>query len=173
MFTRNALEITVGTHAASRRKKIVVTTALVALLVGGGGAAYAFWTTSGAGTGAASAAASVAGVVVKQTSTVANLAPGSGTQPLTGNFDNANSGPVQVTTVTVASLTVTKASGAPAGTCDQTDYTVVSPTTTSGSVPAGTAQGSWSGGTIAFNNKTSTNQDACKGATVVVNYTAS
>jgi len=39
-------------------------------------------------------------------------------------------------------------------------------------VPAGSAQGAWTGATIAFNNKTSVNQDACKNATVNFSYTS-
>jgi hypothetical protein len=40
-------------------------------------------------------------------------------------------------------------------------------------VPAGNGQGSWSGATLAFNNKADANQDACKGATVNLAYSIS
>jgi hypothetical protein len=38
-------------------------------------------------------------------------------------------------------------------------------------VPAGNGKGSWTGATVAFNDKPTTNQDACKGATVNFAYT--
>ena len=40
-------------------------------------------------------------------------------------------------------------------------------------VPVGTGVGSFTGATIKFNNKTATNQDACKDATVTLSYTIS
>jgi hypothetical protein len=74
--------------------------------------------------------------------------------------------------VTVSISSVTKAGGAPAGTCDATDYTLANAAmTVNADVPAGNGTGSWTGATIQFNNKPATNQDACKGATVNLAYT--
>jgi hypothetical protein len=96
--------------------------------------------------------------------------PGDSPQTISGNFDNPNAGPIHVSTVTVSIDSVTKASGAPAGTCDATDFTLANATmTVDAEIAAGTAQGSFTGATIQFNNKT-TNQDACKGATVNLSY---
>jgi hypothetical protein len=65
---------------------------------------------------------------------------------------------------------VTKATGAPAGTCDATDFTLANAAmTVNAEVPVGSGQGSWTGATIKFNNK-ATDQDACKGATVSLAY---
>jgi hypothetical protein len=98
------------------------------------------------------------------------MAPGDSAQTLSGNFNNTNNGPVYVSTVTASIASVTKAGGAPAGTCDATDYTLANPVmTVNAEVPAGTGQGAWTGATIKFNNKV-TNQDACKGATVNLSY---
>jgi hypothetical protein len=151
-----------------RRTKVL---ALTAALVMAGGAAFAWWTAGGSGTGSATTG-NVSALTVVQTSTITGLAPGSSAQTLTGNFNNPNSGPVYVASVTVSISSVVKAGGAPAGTCDSTDYTLSNTTMTVGAeVPTGNAQGSWTGATLAFNNKAS-NQDACKGATVNLAYTA-
>ena len=136
--------------------------------------AYAYWTGSGSGTGTAATATGNQSLVVKQTSAPVNMGPGDSAQTLSGNFDNPNTGPVWVTSVTASISGVTKAANAPVGTCDATDYTLAAATmAVSAQVPAGTGVGSWSGATIKFNNKPSTNQDACKGATVNLAYTIS
>ncbi|HEX5090467.1 MAG TPA: hypothetical protein VFV89_21840 [Nocardioides sp.] len=149
----------------------------VAALAGGlvlvGGVAFAYWTQGGTGTGSATTGGTSA-ITVNQTSTIAGLAPGVGAQTLSGDFDNPNGGPVYVTSVTASISSVVKAAGAPAGTCDASDYTLSGAVMAVGTeVPAGTAQGSWGGATLAFNNKAGTNQDACKGATVNLAYSAS
>ena len=57
-----------------------------------------------------------------------------------------------------------------AGTCDATDYTLANATMTVGAeVAPGSAKGAWTGATIKFNNK-ATSQDQCKGATVNLAY---
>jgi hypothetical protein len=148
----------------------------VAALAGGlvlvGGVAFAYWTQGGAGTGTA-ATGSTDDITVQQTSVITNLAPGLPAQTLSGNFDNPNDGPVYVTSVTATIDSVTKAVGAPAGACTADDYTLSGATMAVGAqVPSGTAKGSWSGASLAFNN-TGDNQDGCKGATVHLAYTAS
>ncbi len=158
-------------HAKRKSRKKLVWLFTAVLLLGVGGTAYAYWTAGGSGTGTATTVTSSA-VTVVQTSTVSNLQPGAAAQTLTGTFNNPNTGPVYVATVTASIDSVTKAVGAPAGTCDATDYTLSNATmTVAAEVPAGNAQGSWTGATIAFNNKAATNQDACKGATVSLAYT--
>ena len=149
----------------TRSKKLLVVAAISAALVAAGGGAYAYWTSVGSGSGSASTGTVVA-VTVNQTSTVSGLAPGLGTQALSGNFDNPNSGPVYIAAVT-AVVTGTDKSG-----CTATDYTIAGTATVGAQVPAGSAVGAWSGLTIQFNNK-GTNQDACKGAVVTIAYTAS
>jgi hypothetical protein len=152
-----------------RATKVV---ALAAILVVAGGAAFAWWTAGGSGTGSASTG-NVSALTVVQTSTVIGLAPGLPAQTLSGKFNNPNSGPVYVASVTASISSVTDASGDPIVGCDDTDYTLGSATMAVGAeVPAGNAQGSWTGATLAFHNKSS-NQDACKGAVVHLAYTAS
>jgi hypothetical protein len=68
---------------------------------------------------------------------------------------------------------VTKATGAVAGTCDATDFTLADAVmTVNAEVPSGNGEGSWTGATIKFNNKAGANQDQCKGATVNLSYTS-
>ncbi|MFM9920120.1 hypothetical protein [Lacisediminihabitans sp. H27-G8] len=154
------------------RKSIVLAIVTVVLVGGGGAAAFAYWTATGTGTGTGATGTNAA-VTVVQTSTITNLRPGGAAQTLSGNFTNPNDSPTYVTSVTASIASVTKAGGAPAGTCDATDYTLAAATMTVGAqVPSGTAQGSWTGATIAFNNKPAANQDACKGATVNFAYTS-
>ncbi len=154
----------------SRKLAIVAGATLV---LGGTGIAYAYWSAGGSGTGSASTGTNVA-ITAVQTSTVAAMGPGDVAQTLSGNFTNTNSGPVYVTSVTASISTVVKAAGAPAGTCTAADYTLANTVMAVGvQVPAGTAQGAWSGATLKFNNSATLNQDACKGATVNLAYTIS
>lgn len=144
----------------------------VAALAGGlvlvGGVAFAYWTQGGTGTGTA-ATGNTADITVNQTSTVANLAPGLSAQPLSGNFDNPNSGPVYVTSVTVSIASVDST-----GTCDASDYTLTNATMPVGhEVAHGNGVDGWSGATIQFNDKAGVNQDGCKNATVHLAYQAS
>ena len=155
------------------KKSAAIMIAALAVIVGGG-AAYAYWTAGGSGTGSATTSASTSNVTVVQTSTVTAMQPGDSAQTLSGNFNNPNSGPAYVATVTAAIGSVTKAGGAPAGTCDSTDYTLANAAmTVDAEIPAGSAQGAWTGATVKFNNKAGVNQNACKGATVNLTYTVS
>ena len=180
------------------RTKTKMRTRTVAILVGigvavaGGGIAFAYFTNVGAGSGSAGTGSNNP-VVVKQTSTVSAMAPGVAAQQLIGNFDNPNPGPVFIKDVT-AVVSVRRAGRHPAGSppARVTDFVIgVGPrghasrhhvgraATSDGpagtgagvEVPAGTAQGYWAGLTLQFNNK-ATNQDACKGSTVTITYTA-
>ncbi|MFI2458178.1 hypothetical protein [Streptomyces sp. NPDC019539] len=146
------------------RKIVIIGSALV---IASSGAAYAYWTNNGSGSGEGGTATNQT-IVVNQTSTVSGLGPGLPAQPLSGNFDNPNSSPVFVSSVTAA-VTGTDKVG-----CGPTDYTIAGTSVPApiGQVPPGNGVGSWSGLTIAFNNKPDVNQDACKGAVVTISYTA-
>jgi hypothetical protein len=162
----------VGKSNRSRKNTVIVTAVCGALLLGGGGGlAYGYWTLLGTGEGSAAVGTTTGSIVAKQTSTVTDLRPGGTPQTLSGNFDNTTGSPIRVANVVVSIGTVTKASGAPAGTCDATDYVLTGSTmAVNAQVPAGTAQGAWTGATIAFNNKSDANQDGCKNATVSLTY---
>jgi hypothetical protein len=153
----------------AKRRGLVL--AGVALTLAVGGIAYAFWTGGGSGTGSGAAANGVSGLTANQTTTLTAMYPGDSAQTISGDFDNPNSGPVYVNSVTVSIASVTPAVGHAPGTCDATDFTLASPTMNVGAeVASGTSVGSFTGATIKFNNKP-TNQDACKGATVSLSYT--
>jgi hypothetical protein len=151
-----------------RATKVV---ALTAALVVTGGAAFAWWTAGGSGTGSASTG-NVGALTVVQTSSITGLAPGLSAQTLSGTFQNPNSGPVYVTSVSVTISSVVKAVGAPAGTCDATDYVITGSPLAIGAEVLADDSSTWSGPQIAFVNKAS-NQDGCKGATVNLAYSAS
>ena len=158
------------------RKPTKKTTAIMVAAVtvlAGGGAAFAYWTAGGSGTGSGATAAGSSNVTVVQTSTISAMQPGDAAQTLTGKFNNPNTGPAYVGTVTASIASVVKDAGAPAGTCDATDYTLANAAmTVNAEVPAGNNVGSWTGATIKFNNKAS-NQNQCKGATVNLAYAVS
>jgi hypothetical protein len=142
-------------------------------VVAAGGAAFAYWTAGGSGTGSATTTASTSALTVVQTGGPTNMQPGDSAQTLSGKFNNANTSPVYVGTVTASIASVTKA-GVPATTCSGSDYTLANAAmTVNTEIPAGSAQGSWTGATIKFNNKPAVNQDDCKGATVNLAYTIS
>jgi hypothetical protein len=152
------------------KKKHGIVLGLIAVLALATGA-YAYFTAGGSGTGTASAENAQTVLVVNQTTSVTAMYPGDSAQTLSGDFDNPNSGAIYVGTVTAQIASVTKATGAPGGTCDASDFTLGHGSMTVGrEVPAGNGKGSWTGATIKFNDKTDTNQDACKGATVHLSY---
>jgi Camelysin metallo-endopeptidase len=151
-----------------RKRLVAIITA--ALLLTGGGIAFAYWSAGGSGTGSATTGTTVP-ITANQTSSVTNMRPGDSAQTLSGTFTNTNTGPVYVTSVVASISSVDKAVGAPAGTCDATDYTLANATmTVNAEVASGTGVGAWTGATIKFNDKAATNQDGCKGATVNLAY---
>ena len=153
------------------RKKTVVIVAVAALVLIPAGAAFAYWTIGGSGTGTATTGTST-DITAAQTSTITGMHPGDSAQTLSGDFTNTNSGPVYVSTVTASIASVTPSADAPSGTCDATDYTLANTVmTVDAEVPVGSDVGAWSGATVQFNDKPTTNQDACQGATVNFTYT--
>src|SRR5215210_6853922 len=142
-------------------RRSIVLGAVLTLAIAG--AAIAYWTAGGSGTGSASAANAQTALTANQAGSLTAMYPGDSAQTLSGTFTNTNSGPIHVASVTASISSVSKAAGAPAGTCDLTDFTLANPVMAVGTdVPVGNA-GSFSGATIKFNDKAS-NQDACKGA---------
>jgi len=148
-----------------RFKKRTIALVAAVMVVAMGGIAYAYWTNNGSGSGEATTGSN-GSVVVNQTSTVSGLAPGQPAQALGGNFDNPNSSPVFVNSVTAV------VSGTDQAGCDASDYTIGGAAPVNAEIPAGSGVGSWSGLTIQFNNKPTVNQDACKNAVVSIQYTA-
>ena len=157
---------------SSKKKQLGMIFAIVALAALST-AAYAYWTAGGSGTGSGAAGGTV-GLIPNQTTTLNPMFPGDSPQTISGNFDNSNSGPVFVTSVTASIASVTKALGAPAGTCDATDFTLTDPVMAVGAeVAPGVGVGAFTGAKIQFNNKAAVNQDACQEATVTLSYAVS
>lgn len=133
--------------------------------------AAAYWQSGGTTTGDAHV---IKPLSVNQTADLASVSPGVPAQTLSGTFDNLNGRPVHVSTVRVSIAKVVKAPGAAAGTCDATDFTLQHRAiTVAADVPSGRGTGSWTGGTVAFNNKPGVDQNACQGATVKLGYVTS
>jgi hypothetical protein len=151
------------------KRKVAATIAITAILVGGGGAAaIAYWSAGGTGVGSATTGTN-ASINVNQTSSVTGLAPGSGTQTLGGTFTTTNPGKVYVTTVAPTITKVATSAGVVIPGCTAADYTL-----TNASIGAEVGTGdSWTGASIAFNDKPTTNQDACKNAVLTISYTVS
>jgi hypothetical protein len=133
--------------------------------------AAAYWQSGGTTTGDAQA---IKPVTVNQTADLGAVSPGVPAQTLSGTFENLNGQPVHVATVRVSIAKVIKAAGAAAGTCDATDFKLQHRSVAvDADVPSGRGTGSWTGGTVAFNNKPGIDQNACQGATVKLAYTTS
>ncbi len=133
--------------------------------------AAAYWQSGGTATGDAQV---IKPLSVNQTADLGPVSPGVPAQTLSGTFDNINGQPVRVSTVRVSIAKVIKAPGAAAGTCDASDFTLAHRSIKVGAdVPSGRGTGSWTGGTVAFNNKPGVDQNACQGATVKLGYTTS
>ena len=153
-------------------KKAFAVAVTAAVLVGGSGVAFAFWTAGGSGSGTVDVG-TITAITAEQTSSVTDLMPGVAAQTLSGTFTNTNTSPVYVSTVTASIDSVVKDAAAVAGTCDASDFTLANPVMpVDAEVPIGGAgKGAWTGATLAFNDLSTVNQDACKNATVNLLYT--
>ena len=102
----------------TRRRAQMLLGVVVTLAVAG--AAFAFWTGGGSGSGGGAAAGAQTPLTANQTTTLAAMYPGDSPQTIAGDFDNLNSGPIYVSTVTVRvegvqAYTTTTASLDPSG----------------------------------------------------------
>jgi hypothetical protein len=145
---------------------VIAGTAVVALA---GTGAMAYWTATGSGTGTAATAPGTSNLTVTQTAAPSNLAPGIAAGAIKVDVTNnaANKAFVSQVVVSIASITST-------GACDASDYTLTGATMIDGAgelASGGVAH--FSGASLAFNDKSATNQDGCKGATVNLAYAVS
>ena len=150
----------------TRKKMIGLLVGIVSL--GMAAAAFAYWTGGGSGTASASTATDTSAVTVNQTlgiTGIDDLYPGGPAVALSGTFDNPNSGPVYIASVTA---TVDE----PANGCTAGDFEITGTATVDAQIPSGNAQGSWSGLSVAMKNL-ATDQDVCKNTPVTITYTAS
>lgn len=163
-------------------KKSMVGVAAAAVVVAGSGVAWAYWTASGTGSQTASTAAAGAQVSITGATTLTAMYPGDAAQSFTATVTNTDPAQSAYVTVVRAHLTVAQAPGA-VGTCDAGDYLLdgtagadqAHPVTlhwTAQELAHGAAASTAGTDTIQFNDKSTTNQDGCKGATVTINYVA-
>ena len=159
----------------SSKKRVAAIGVVTAATLVGGGVAYAYWTAGGAGTGSATTATGAANLAITQTSTVTNMFPGDSNQSLNVNVKNNAVNKAYV--AELGAYITTSAAG-----CDGSDYLIngdpvgvdvdtVTPLNWSAAeLDAGATLTSTN--TIRFNNKTLDDQEACKGAAVVLHYVA-
>ena len=136
---------------------IAVGVAVVAL----GGAAFAYFTSTGSGSGSASVNATSSWTL--SSTTVTGLGPNLPAQSLVGSATNSLGQKEYIGTVTP---TVTSTSNVG---CTSADFTL-----TAGVINADTVSGATglNFGTIAFNDRSGVNQDACQGVTVNVSFSS-
>jgi hypothetical protein len=171
-------------------KKIAILGIASVLVVGVSTAAFAYWTTNGTGTGTATHATPTS-VTFTQDTVIDDLSPGNMTpSTILGHVSAFTGGTRAYISTIVPTLTVTETSAAIAawgdpadplvpGTlglyhCSAADYTLTNGVYDTEAVQGGTGTTASSVplGTIVFEDL-ATNQDACKGATVNLTFTAS
>jgi hypothetical protein len=133
--------------------------------------AIAYWSTIGSGSGSATTGTSSA-VTVTQTNTVTGLYPGGPAQDLEFKVTNPSSGNQYVATVTAAITSITKA-GVPASGCTAADFTLTqAPTAVAQDLPSGDTAFTGTKTPKLQMKNTASNQDACKGVTVNLTFSA-
>ena len=146
----------------SKKSRITAAVAGVALVAVGGGAAYAYWTTTGSGSGEATNAAG-GGTVTLHATFDGGLAPGNQVA-VAYTADNATTSSTVVGALS-ANVTTNVAGCLPA-------WFEVTAVTSNSPVAANSTGTSVGSGVLKFNDSTTVNQDACKGAVVTVNVTS-
>ena len=169
--------ITMRTQKKSSSKKKKSAAFLAAGVIGlaTAGGAYAYWTSLGGGSGTVSTRAGADNVFLVTGGSATAMFPGDSAQTITATVKNTGTENYKIQAVK-AYVTTNKSN------CDGSDYKLngaVAPLTEATAVslsvvpvdlaPAATTTVDY---TLQFNNK-ATSQDACKGATVTINYVAS
>jgi hypothetical protein len=149
-------------------KKVAAVGLAAGLVLGVAGAAVAYWTTTGSGNGTATTASSNGTLALNVSADSTNLYPG-GSAPITITATNSGATDLELTTVSFVSLSV-DATHAAAG-CLATDYSVGAVSTTATDVLADSTSGTVATATLSMAN-TALDQDACKGATITLNFTS-
>jgi hypothetical protein len=154
-------------HSANAVVLLVLGGAMAAILTGWSAARAA-----PAECGSGAAPRITASVMISQMSVIRGLAPGVPPAPISGVVANHALHDAYVEAITVSISSVTKAAAAAAGRCSADDYELLDATMPVGDLLAPGASANFAGASIAFRN-TSVNQDACKSATVSLQYVAS
>jgi hypothetical protein len=154
-------------------KKVVAIGLAAGLTLGAAGAAFAYFTTTGSGTGTGVVGTS-SNLNINQASITysngANLVPSS-SAVVTFTVDNSASSAQYLASISLASWTSNKTG------CDSTDDPgwITMPTVTVGQdfTAATSGQAVTNSGTITFNDLSTVDQDACKGASLTFTYSGS
>ncbi|MCO4255371.1 hypothetical protein [Pseudarthrobacter cellobiosi] len=143
----------------TKKNKVLAAAGALALVAGSGGAAYAYWTTTGAGSGQATNSAG-GGTVALHANFTGGLTPGD-SRAVTYTADNADPNTSTQVGVLTASVSTDKAG------CDSAWFDVTADTsnTTVAKNSTATTVGS---GTLTFNDSSTVDQSACKGAIVTI-----
>jgi hypothetical protein len=158
------------------KKQYIAAGAAAVIIAGGAGAAFAYWTTTGSGSGTGSTTAGTVDQLTFTQNTLSAMYPGDSSQDLIVKVTNTSGERAYVSSVK-AYVTTDKAD------CTGADFLLngeAAPSTAGTAVALGWAAQDLAknGGnanatsTIQFND-TDANQDACKSATVTINYLAS
>ena len=131
-----------------------------------GGIAFAYWTSTGSDTDTATTGNENSWTVLINTASISNgtLTPGGATDNITFSVTNNDTGTKQIQGVVATVDSVVP--GNALSTCDASDFSITGATVPTGVDVAG-GGGSVNGSfNVQMINKTSANQDGCKGATV-------
>jgi hypothetical protein len=164
-------------------KSAVAVVAGAALVAGGAGVAYAYWTATGTGTGSATTSTGAPNLSFGATSALTAMYPGDAPQAFHVDLTNNAQNKAYVAGVK-AYLTIDSAH-ATAG-CSAADYVLGASTAGTAAAPGSAATAiplTWTATELASNgsatvsgaigfNDTGVSQDACKGASVTINYLA-
>jgi hypothetical protein len=161
-------------NSKKKRSAALLAAGVIGLATAGG--AYAYWTSTGSGTGTATTAAGTANALVVTGGAASAMFPGDSAQTVTATV--TNNGTENYTVSSLKAYVTTDKTG-----CDGSDYLIngaPAPLTSGSAVsvavttadlkPTKSTTGTF---LMQFNNKLDTNQNACKGATVTINYVAS
>ena len=163
-------------------KSAIAVVAGTALVAGGAGVAYAYWTATGTGSGTATTSTGAPNLLFGATTALDAMYPGDTAQAFSVPLTNKAQNKAYVTGVK-AYLTIDSSHAG----CSAADYVLGASSAAAAAAPGSAAtavpltwtatelasQGSATvSGVIGFND-TASNQDACKGATVTINYLAS
>lgn len=164
-------------HSTMRRSRrtIIIASATAAAVVIGGGVAFAFWTSSGSGSATAEVATTAGDLTVTQpvAAPISGLYPGGTPQNVTVVVDNPTGSDIRLNDVTVAVTGTEKPAGTANPGCAAANFAISDNLAYSGEViAAGGSTGNIVPKKIQL-VESGSDQDACKGAVVVLTLTAS
>jgi hypothetical protein len=135
------------------------------------GTAFAYWSTSGAGTGTSATGTGTAVTVTQIGTPPSGMVPGAADQPVAFRINNPQTTNQYIASVRVDVASVTNGGGTVVAGCTSADFAVTQPTAINADLSNGDHDYNPSGALIHMINA-NRNQDACKGVTVNLSFTA-